>query len=162
MGYSIVVQTEKVGKTEKSVKVRHVRFFPKKDQRSKQIIGFGRLGFLVLNMKLQDNSGNIHDLNWSGYSGGAGKFKWIQPKQEVYDAVRDLNNRPVLHRGRQIPDTLSPKIIKAGEVTEFETHDQLATFLTRVVGLELMVEVIESFADRIAEINAKRAAKVAA
>lgn len=159
--WTIKIQIERRGKSEVPVKVKHVRMFPKKDKRTKEVIGFGRLGFMVLSM-LIGRKKDVYRLTWSGYSGHPGTWKFTRPSKWEHDVERDLESKkPILFKGRTIPDYLSPKVEIKGEADRFESPEQLAEFLDRLMGQEMTARIVGLFSARMQDIADKKAARLA-
>jgi hypothetical protein len=159
MQWTILPQVEKHGKQETEVLVKHVRFFPKKDSRTRQVTGFGKLGFTVLRIILS-NGPEQHSLSLSGYTEQL-KFTWTRPGKEDWQAERDNDSNLALKdkKGHVIRDYLSPKEYVPGVKDEFHNHEAAAAFLIRLLGEELTIHVLDLFAERLSEIRAKQAAK---
>jgi len=130
---------------------KHVKCFPDLDRRG-NVVGFGRFKFPVLKVVLGNDHGTEHRITWSNYHGtplskpSPGKFTYHWPDK--------MEHPKYVVRGREYPDTLSPKVRVAGDKSEFESHAQFTAWLAKRVGQPLADEVMAAFAAKMVEVMA--------
>ena len=155
--WTIVEQTEKVGKDERTVLCKHVRFFPKRNKRTHKVEGFGLLRTPVLRVVIT-NGGVEHAIT---YSHATNSFTYHQEPKLAHPPLRDIDGRPTKDRkGNVILDVLSPKISVPGETQRWVGHASFSEWLAKTRGEECAQLVMMAFADRMAELAAKLAAKL--
>lgn len=155
MAWTIVVQTEKHGKVEVPVLCKHVRFFPSVDKKTGQTT-FGVLKFPVLRV-LITNGDTEHKITWSNTApklAGLGEFVYHWPDKMVYPKLKVGQGK----RARIVDDVLSPKIRQAGDTQRFASHERFAKWLTERYGAELSGQIMSAFAERLAQLLAKKKA----
>ena len=149
MKYTIVAQEEKRGRDTVTVECKNVKMFPKHGKGG-EVVGFGKLGFLLLQVIIQHEKGEQIRLKLSTYNGVN------HPRFIVQQA--DKEEHPTLTVGqgknrRTIPDTLAPMVRKPGVKDEYELPG-FTDHLNRLVGHEMCGTIMQLFANRFAELKA--------
>jgi hypothetical protein len=160
--WTIVEQTEKAGKTEKTVPVKHVKMFPELDKGG-NVIGFGRIKFICLKMLVQLKD-ETHTIMWSDYfKDGVGKFTWKQPKKTVPQYERDIESGKIVtdRKGRPIVDHMLPTKEVDGEKQVFENHTLFANYLTGLMGDRMAIEILNLFAEKMMAVTQRQAENAA-
>lgn len=152
MAWEIIPQTEKIGKLEMIVDVKHVRHFPHKDGRG-NVEGFGRLGFLCLRVIVRNEKGREMKLTLHTGSGDTKNpgFTITHPdiigKPQIW--VGEGRNR------QKIPDMLAPDIVIPGLKEKFPYREDFEKHLKNIIGETLTDDIMQKFAARVAELLRK-------
>lgn len=156
MNYTLEMQVQKVKGEEFPVEIKQVTHFPKKN--NGEVVGFGRLQFLMFQILLRHKSGNIHKLVWYNAGGMPGKFKWVQPDKMEQPMLRldGKINRNVF--GKERRDLLAEPERVPGEAQIFEDHEKFAAFVERLCGKRLAAKCIGLFVDAILEATGNKKA----
>ena len=159
MAWRIVQQTEKRGKAEYQVDVKHVRYFPTKDGGG-NVDGFGRLSFLCLRVIVRNDSGDELKLTLHTADGD-----YANPSFTITHP--DTVGKPLIWVGQgrnrqQIPDMLARDVTVPGVKEKFRDREDFERRLAMTVGKEMTESVMAKFAARFVNIVQKREAKLAA
>ncbi len=147
--WRIMMQEEKHGRNTVEVGCKNVKMFPK--YKNGVLQGFGKLGFLLLQVIVEDDEGTQAKLKMSTSQGIAYPAFVIQ--------WPDTMERPLITVGegrkkRTITDTLADPVRKEGKK---ERYDDVAGFTSRLNGMlgeSLAGTVLQLFADRFAKLAA--------
>lgn len=150
--YKIVMQEEKHGKETVEVACKNVRMFP--IEKGGQVVGFGKLGFLLLQVIMEDERGEQVRLKLST-SGGINYPKFIVQWPDTMEYPTYFVGQG--KRRREYADTLAPKVRKPGIKEEYELKD-FTERLTRLCGAEMAGSILQLFAERFAQLASKKAA----
>lgn len=156
--WCIIPQTERIGRLEREVDCKVVRFFPKRDKKTGRQAGFGRLNFPVLQIVISNGHAE-HRIVWSNFhnqpidSDSPGKFTYhYAPKFE----------RPKLKTPKgEIPNPLEPPRLVKGGRKEFECHDTFYQWLKKHRGDDIANSVFALIIDKMVEFEQKQLAKAA-
>jgi hypothetical protein len=147
--WRIVMQEEKAGKNTVEVACKNVKMFPKYSQGVLQ--GFGRLGFLLLQVIVEDDEGTQAKLKMSTSQGiNCPSFVVQWP---------DTMARPLItvgegRRKQTITDVLSDPVKKDGEKERYDSVKGFTARLERMLGAGMAGTVLQLFADRFAKLAA--------
>jgi hypothetical protein len=151
--WAINWQTEKRGKLEERVLVKHIRFIPGVNEEGE--VRFRKLGWTVLTMHLQPDNGDIHVLTWSGYSGGTGTWKWRRPDRVERPVLRDAYTGAIIkdRYGSAIIDKLGRSVVNKGEVDTYHSHTTLTAYLGQFLPPVLLATIMNEFALKLARVG---------
>ena len=148
MGWQIKTQEEKVGREVVQVKCKNVRMFP--IEQGGQVVGFGKLGFLLLQVIVVDEKGDERKLKLSTYRGiHDPKFTVQYPDKLVYKTYFTGQGKT----RKEWADTLSQKVVKKGEKEEYDLPD-FEKRLKGMVGAGLAEEIMQEFLARFGKLAA--------
>ena len=151
--YKIVMQEEKHGKDTVEVACKNVKMFPKHGKGG-EIVGFGKLGFLLLQVIIEDERGDQLRLKLST-SGGINYPKFIVQHPDTMEYPVYYVGEGKRRRG-PFADTLSPKERKPGRKEEYELKG-FGERLTQLVGDKMAGDILQLFAERFAKLANKAA-----
>lgn len=154
MKYKIVWQEEKMGRESVPVQCKNVKMFPKHGAGG-EVVGFGRLGFLLLQVIIEDEKGEQLRLKLST-SGGINYPKFIVQWPDTMEYPTYYVGQGKRRRG-PFADTLAPKERKPGVKEEYDLQG-FTERLTRFVGADMASEILQLFAERFAKLANKAAA----
>lgn len=155
MAWTIQEQTEKIGKAEITVRCKHVKFFPKHDQRG-NLEGFGKLRPLVFSIIIKNDAGYVLRLT-ACVSGG----DFNNPSFTI--SHPDKIGKPMIWVGngktrRKIKDELSADVSIPGEKEKYPYQMDFEKRITQLGSAALNAEVLGLFAGRLVRYASRQAA----
>jgi hypothetical protein len=155
--WKIVKQTEKVGREERQVDVKHVRYFPLES--GGVVEGFGKLGFVCLRVIVRNDKGDELKLTLHT-AGGNHQFPGFTITHQ------DTIGKPMIwigegKRRRQIPDALAKDVVIKGPKEKFRETDDFIKRIAITVGVELTETIMQKFAERYCEVAVRNMGAIA-